>query len=68
MSLKAVHIAFILLSVLLSAGFAVWAFQSYAEGGSAGMLVVALTSVLFGVGLTLYGVRFLRKLKHVSFL
>ena len=31
MSLKAVHIAFISLSVLLSVGFAVWALQQFAQ-------------------------------------
>jgi len=68
MSLKTFHIAFISLSAILSVGFAAWALQRFADGGGAGMLVVAAVSVLFGVGLVFYGVRFLRKLKHVSFL
>ena len=68
MSLKAVHIAFISLSVLLSAGFAVWALEGFREGGGGGMLAAGVASLVFGIGLIIYGARFLRKLKHVSYL
>lgn len=68
MSLKAFHIAFIVFSALLSFGFSIWAVQSYTQGSHWTMLLVAVVSILFGLGLIVYGVRFLRKLKHVSFL
>lgn len=68
MSLKAFHIVFIALSVLLAFGFSVWALQSYAEADNGGFLIVAVLSFCSGIGLILYGVRFLKKLKHVSFL
>lgn len=68
MSLKAFHIAFISVSVLLAFGFSIWAVQVYVQGGHWTMLLVAAASILFGLGLIVYGVRFLRKLKHVRFL
>ncbi len=68
MSLKAIHIFFIALSVLLAFGFSLWALESYAQGEQSGMLIVALLSFAAGVGLAAYGIVFLRKLKHVSFL
>jgi hypothetical protein len=67
MSLKAFHIFFITLSVLLMFGFAVWTFQSYTESGGSLMLVGSLLSMLAGVGLIIYGINFLKKLKNVSF-
>ena len=68
MSLKAIHIFFIGLSVLLAFGFSLWALESYAHADNSWMLVVALLSFGAGIGLILYGRMFLRKLKHVSFL
>lgn len=68
MSLKAFHIFFIVLSVLLAFGFALWALGAYRSGGPASMVGVGIASALCGIGLILYGVRFLRKLRHVSYL
>ncbi len=68
MSLKAIHIIFITLSVVLAFGFAFWALESYAHGEGSWMLVVALLSFAAGVGLIVYCKMFLRKLRHVSFL
>ena len=67
MSLKAFHIFFISLSVLLTFGFAVWTFQSYTENGGFIVLMGSLISMLTGVGLIVYGINFLKKLKNVSF-
>lgn len=59
MSLKAVHILFISLSILLAFGFGVWSiyFHNYIAG---------IISILIGIGLIFYGIRFLRKLRHVN--
>lgn len=67
MSLKAFHIFFITLSVLSSFGFAVWSMLKFTSDGGIGFVAVAILSVAAGIGLILYGIRFLKKLKHVSF-
>ncbi|MBI1802836.1 MAG: hypothetical protein HY033_01135 [Ignavibacteriae bacterium] len=68
MSLKAFHIFFISVSILLALGFAGWMIQEYAHDGKILTLAGALTSVVVGVALAIYGFRFLRKLRHVSYL
>lgn len=68
MSLKAFHIAFVSLSSLMSFGCGAWGLAQYLESGSIGHLLFALAGLLGGVGLIVYGIRFLRKLKGVSFL
>ena len=68
MSLKAFHIFFITVSVLLALGFAAWSINGYLHEGEPMMLVAGIISFLAGVLLVRYGVRFLRKLKHVSFI
>jgi hypothetical protein len=68
MSLKAFHIFFICVSVLLACGFSVWLFRSYSGSGDLWMLFAAVASLLAGLSLVLYGIRILKKLKHVSYL
>ena len=55
MSLKAFHLLFILLSTLLSAGCAWWAFANHA-GAAFGSASAAVAVALF-----IYGVYFIRK-------
>lgn len=63
MSLKAFHVLFILLSILLAFGFGIWGLQqlhppaAYLTGGG---------SFLFGIVLMFYFFRFLEKFKGVS--
>ena len=59
MSLKAFHILFILLSILLSAGCAVW---SFANGVST---VFGVSCVVVAVALIVYGVFFIRKARRI---
>jgi hypothetical protein len=69
MSLKALHIVFILASMLLCVAFGAWAVLNFeAEGG--GTLAKAYVTVpaVALVGLAVYGWYFLRKLKNVSYL
>jgi hypothetical protein len=63
MSLKAFHVAFIVLAIALAGWVAVWA---WAAGG--GYVALAAASAASGVGLAVYLVRFLRKMKGVSYL
>lgn len=68
MSLKAFHIIFVLLSTLLSVGFAMWAVGQYLDEDATGYLVVAFAALVVAAGLVGYGVWFLRKLKDIRFL
>ncbi len=68
MSLKAFHIVFIVLSMALAIGFGVWATRDFAQSGSWVHLSLGVASFIGSVVLACYGVWFLRKLKHVSYL
>jgi hypothetical protein len=68
MSLKAFHIFFIGVSVALAAGFSVWLFGAYRESGDLRLLAASAASLLAAIALVFYGLRILKKLKHVSFL
>jgi len=68
MSLKAFHIVFIALATLLSLGFAAWEIDRYLATGDLLQLGGAFLAVLAGIALVIYGVRFLRKLRKVSFI
>jgi hypothetical protein len=67
-SLKAFHIFFISLSVLLAIGFSVWLFRSYSGSGDVWTLLAAVASLAAGLALILYGIRILKKLRHVGYL
>ncbi len=68
MSLKTFHVFFISASILLCFGFGVWGMGMFAAEGNTVQLVMGLLSVLSGVFLIWYGIRFLKKLRHVSYL
>jgi hypothetical protein len=68
MSLKAFHIFFIILSTLLTVALGVWAVDAYGRSGSWAHLALGVGSFIGSGVLVWYGVWFLRKLKHVSFL
>ena len=59
MSLRAFHILFIILSILMSAGCAWWAFAN----GVAPLF--GIVSVAVSVGLVFYAIYFLRKTKKL---
>jgi hypothetical protein len=59
MSLKAFHIFFITLSILLSTGCAVWAFANGVETG------FSVSCAVVAVALVIYGVFFVRKAKRI---
>jgi hypothetical protein len=59
MSLRAFHILFIALSVLMAAACSAWAFMNQAG------LVFGVCSAAVAVGLVMYGVRFLAKTRNI---
>jgi hypothetical protein len=69
MSLKAIHIIFIIASSLMMVMFGVWAFREFfAESGTRIHLIYGLVSIVGLAALLVYGRYFLRKLKHISYL
>lgn len=68
MSLKAFHIVFIVLSIVLAFGFAAWSFVSYAHAGPLLHLWFGIGSLASGIALVIYSKYFLRKLKDISYL
>lgn len=65
MSLRAFHLVFIALSVMLAAFMAAWAAGQYRLEANPGYLVAGLASILTGAGLTVYVTRFLRKTRNL---
>ena len=68
MSLKAFHIFFIVASTLLTLAFGVWAVDDFGRSASWLHLSLGVGSFIASGALVWYGIWFLRKLKHVSYL
>lgn len=68
MSLKAFHIVFVTVSMLLAGGFGLWAILQYRSTGDVGLLFGGVVSVLIFIAMGVYGRWFLRKLKNESYL
>ncbi len=68
MSLKAFHVVFVAMCVVFATGFGFWAVRNYGSSGEVASLVWGIGSFAGAVGLCIYGVWFLRKLKGVSYL
>ena len=68
MSLKAFHVFFILVSMLLSLGFGLWAVGAYLDSGAGLILGLGLASFVGCVVLAVYGKWFLKKLSGWSYL
>lgn len=66
MSLKAFHILFISLSILLAWGFGGWCLWSYFKTSNGGRLGLGLLSLGVGIALICYEVWFIKKLKRMS--
>lgn len=65
MSLKAFHIFFILVSILFSLGFSAWEFRAFAEDGDGLDILFGIVGAGAGIGLVVYLMKFVRKLKGV---
>jgi len=68
MSLKAIHIVFIVASTVLALGFGAWSLNEYAHGAARSNLWFGVGSLVVGVALIGYGKAILRKLKDISYL
>ena len=66
MSLRAFHLLFIALSIVLAAFFAAWAAGQYRVGHETAYLAAAVTSLLSGAALAAYAAAFQRKTKRMS--
>ena len=68
MSLKAFHLVFILLSILFSLVFGIWAIVNYGSSEKIAELIIGIISLLGTVGMSVYLYFFLKKFKHVGYL
>ena len=68
MSLKAFHIVFVTVSILLAFGCGIWSVLNFRVSGSGVDLVLGAGWILAGFALLVYGRAILRKLKHISYL
>ena len=68
MSLKAFHIFFIVASIALAVAFGFWGVDDYGRSASRVHLALGVGSFIGSGVLAVYGVWFLRKLKHVGYL
>ena len=68
MSLKALHVVFIVASIVLALGFGAWSLNEFAHGGARGHLWFGIGSLIVGVLLIVYGKAMLKKLKDISYL
>jgi hypothetical protein len=66
MSLRAFHLFFIALSVILAAFFAAWSIGQYRAVNDVGYALVGIASLASGIGLVFYGAAFQRKTKGLS--
>ena len=65
MSLRAFHLLFIALSVVLAAFFAAWAVGEYRSAHDLSYALVGVMSLASGAGLAAYGAAFRRKTRHL---
>lgn len=68
MSLKAFHVFFIVISIILTGWFAWWGVASYRNSGEGMHLAMGLLSLVGMLLLVFYFRWFLRKLKNESYL
>ena len=65
MSLRAFHLLFIALSIVLAAFFAAWAVGQYRVEHHIGYAVAAMAALVSGAGLAAYGAAFQRKTRNL---
>ena len=65
MSLKAFHLFFIALSIVLAAFTAAWASGQYRTAHESGYLVTAAVCVAAGIALAVYGAKFQKKARRL---
>jgi uncharacterized PurR-regulated membrane protein YhhQ (DUF165 family) len=65
MSLRAFHIVFVTVCVVLSAWVAAWGLREFGATRSSGALALAILFILTGFALVAYGVRVAKKLRDL---
>jgi hypothetical protein len=68
MSLKAFHILFVTISILLAFGFGAWELNEFFHDHQRQALVLGVGSLVAGFALIWYGKVVFNKLKHISYL
>jgi len=68
MSLKAFHLIFVTVVLAFLVGLGVFSLRQYQGTGQAAWLSMAIIAVALVPVLLVYGVWFLRKLRHISYL
>ena len=68
MSLKSVHIFFVLCTMLLTVVLAVWNYSNWVNFGGISSLVYMGISIFCGIVSIVYGKKFLEKFKDLSFM
>lgn len=66
MSLKAFHIFFVTMSVLMCLGVGAWGTNRYLEGGNGASLGLAVLCFVLGAGLIVYGFKVYKKLSDLD--
>ena len=66
MSLKAFHLLFISLSIVLAMAFGLWSTDVYLQGEPVGYLVTGVLSFASAVALGIYETLFLRKFRRID--
>lgn len=66
MSLRTVHIVFIVFATVLSFLLGLWALMRGIADASGVMMGIGLIALISGIILVLYGVTFWRKIKHFT--
>ena len=66
MSLRAFHLLFIALSIVLAAFVAAWSVGEYQAGHDTGYAAAAVGSLVSAIGLAWYAAAFQRKTKRLS--
>jgi len=62
MSLRAFHLLFVLISIVGADLFFIWSMVTFGKTHDPVLMVLGVLSLLGGVGLTLYGIKLVRKL------
>jgi hypothetical protein len=65
MSLRAFHLFFIAISVILAAFVAAWAGAQYRGSGEAYFIAASVVAAVSGAALVVYGARFQRKTRNL---
>ena len=66
MSLKSFHIFFIVVSTLTTLGFGLWTIVRHFQGDASASLWLGIFSLIAGILLIGYGIRFFKKLKQLG--